>query len=169
MDTVVTCNYTFYNTSGVAATLDDTLTVSIKKTAYYYSYHKDGYRDTTLTQSVKAFVDNGYTETVTPYRKDTALVNRLVGGEKMSVPMSYYNRVDTLVLRYGLILLPDTIFVSHDSYTHVETPECGSYRFHTITDIRSTQRGIDHIEVTNPIVNYEGKENVKIYFNSFAE
>ena len=130
---------------------------------------KAGYKDTTFTQPVKAFVDNGYTETVTSYRKDTTLVNKLVNGTKMSIAMSYYNKVDTLVLRYGLIYLPDTIFLSHDSYTHVETPECGSYRFHRLTDVRCTNRGIDHIEITNPTVNYEGAENIRIYFNNYTE
>ena len=169
MDTVVKCNYIFYNTNGQAAALADTLNVNIKKTAYLYHYQKAGYKDTTFTQPVKAFVDNGYTETVTSYRKDTTLVNKLINGTKMSVAMSYYNKVDTLVLRYGLIYLPDTIFLSHDSYTHVETPECGSYRFHRLTDVRCTNRGIDHIEITNPTVNYEGAENIRIYFNNYTE
>ncbi len=169
MDTVVKCNYIFYNTNGQAAALADTLNVNIKKTAYLYHYQKAGYKDTTFTQPVKAFVDNGYTETVTSYRKDTTLVNKLVNGTKMSIAMSYYNKVDTLVLRYGLIYLPDTIFLSHDSYTHVETPECGSYRFHRLTDVRCTNRGIDHIEITNPTVNYEGAENIRIYFNNYTE
>ena len=106
---------------------------------------------------------------MTSYRKDTTLVNKLINGTKMSVAMSYYNKVDTLVLRYGLIYLPDTIFLSHDSYTHVETPECGSYRFHRLTDVRCTNRGIDHIEITNPTVNYEGAENIRIYFNNYTE
>ena len=169
MDTIVKCNYTFYNTNGEAAALADTLNVTIQKTAYLYSYHKDGFKDTTFTKPVKAFTDNGYTETVSTYRKDTTLVNKLVNGTKMSLAMSYYNKVDTLVLHYGLIYLPDTIYVSHDSYTHVETPECGSYRFHRLTDVRCTDRGIDHIEITNPTVNYEGEENIRIYFNNYAE
>ena len=169
MVTVVKCNYIFYNTNGQAAALADTLNVNIQKTAYLYHYQKAGYKDTTFTQPVKAFVDNGYTETVTSYRKDTTLVNKLINGTKMSIAMSYYNKVDTLVLRYGLIYLPDTIFLSHDSYTHVETPECGSYRFHRLTDVRCTNRGIDHIEITNPTVNYEGAENIRIYFNNYTE
>jgi len=169
MDTVVTCNYTFYNTDGVAAALADTLNVSIRKDVPVYTYSKEGHPDTTCLQPSHALVDSGYTEAVGWTKKDTTLVNNLANGSKFSVPMSYYRRVDTLILSYKLILWPDTVYITHDSYTHVETPECGSYRFHRLTGIRSTNRGIDRIEIGNPDVNYEGAENVKIYFNNFSE
>ena len=169
MDTVVTCNYLFYNTDGVATPLADTLNVSIKKDVPIYVYSKEGHADTTLTSPSKTLADSGYVETRHWTKKDTTLVNKLVNGSQFKVAMSYYRSVDTLILHYGLILWPDTVYVSHDSYTHVETPECGSYRFHRLTGIRCTNRGIDHIEISNPTVNYEGAENVRIYFNNFSE
>lgn len=169
MDTVVTCNYVFYNADGVPAPLADTLTVNIQKNVLTYTYRKEGKNDTLLRKQSQALIDSGYTETVGITKMDTALVNRLVNGSNFKVAMSYYNPVDTLILRYSLIALPDTIYISHTSYTHVETPECGAYRFHTLKDVRSTDRGIDRIEIINPTVNYEGADNIKIYFNSFAQ
>ena len=169
MDTVVTCNYVFYNADGVPASLADTLTVNIQKTVLTYTYRKEGKNDTLLSQPSQALVDSGYTEIVGTAKKDTTLVNKLVNGSSFKIAMSYYNPVDTLILHYSMIARPDTVYVSHTSYTHVETPECGAYRFHTLTGIRSTDRGIDRIEIINPTVNYEGADNIKIYFNNFAE
>ena len=167
MDTEVKCNYTFYNADGVATALADTLNVSIRKDVPLYTYSKEGHVDTVCYKPSKALVDSGYTETLGWTKKDTTIINNLINGSKFSAAMSYYRKIDTLILRYGLILLPDTVYISHDSYTHVETPECGAYRFHRLTGIRSTNRGIDHIEISNPAVNYEGTENIKIYFNNF--
>ena len=83
--------------------------------------------------------------------------------------MSYFRDADTLVFSYGGILLKDTIKIQHDSYPHVELPECGTYRYHTLKSITATDAAIDHIEISNPFVNYEGKENIKIFFNGIVE
>lgn len=169
MDTVVTCNYTFYNSDGILSPLYDTLTVTIKKDINVYTYSKEGYNDSILRHRSTALIDSGYTETVGTAKLDTILMNSLVNGTAMSIPMSYYKRVDTLLLNYRKILLPDTVYVFHEGYAHVETPECGSYRFHNISSIRSTYRCIDRIEIVNPTVNFNGEENVRIYFNSYSE
>ena len=169
MDTVVTCNYTFYNSDGTPSPLYDTLTLTIKKDATLYIYSKEGRNDSILRRQSTALIDSGYTETITTAKFDTILINSLVNATKMSVAMSYYNRVDTLILNYRKILLPDTLYLFHDGYTHVETPECGSYRFHNLSDIRATYRCIDRVEIVNPTVNFNGEENVKIYFNSYSE
>jgi hypothetical protein len=83
--------------------------------------------------------------------------------------MSYFNGEDTLVISYSSIALADTIKVTHDSYPYVELPECGSYRFHYLRNVQSTDRHIDHVEISNPKVNYDGNENIKIYLNGTAE
>lgn len=169
MDTVVTCNYTFYNSDGEKSPLYDTLTVSIKKLVTVYTYSKAGKNDSILRSRSSALVDSGYTETVGKAEIDTVLINSLVNGSSMSIPMSYYKGVDTLVFHYQKILLPDTVYIFHSGYTHVETPECGSYRFHNLSEIRSTDRCIDRIDIVNPTVNYEKEENVQIFFNSYSE
>jgi hypothetical protein len=63
----------------------------------------------------------------------------------------------------------DTIKIEHISYPYVELPECGTYRYHTLKTITATDAAIDRIEIGNPQVNYEGEENIKIYFNGVVE
>lgn len=169
IDNYVVCNYWFYNTSGSAISFNDEITVTTLKpgTRNLYIYRKLGERTLQYDRPVPALVDSGYTESINVVRKDTVLVNKLRNGSKFALPMSYYNPEDTIIISYSSISSSDTILVTHDSYTHVEQPECGSYRFHTLTNIRATDRGIDHVEITNPKVNYEGAENIRIYFNTF--
>ncbi len=64
MDTVVTCNYSFYNADGAASPLYDTLTVTISKDIQAYVYRKTGKNDTILRQRSTALIDSGYTESV---------------------------------------------------------------------------------------------------------
>lgn len=169
MDTVVTCNYDFFDADGNTSVLYDTLTVTIAKPTTFYIYTKEGKKDSVSRTRITALVDSGYTETVKKLKVDTTLVNNLANGGSIKVPMSYYASVDTLVLHYKKILLPDTMYVFHEGYTHVETPECGSYRFHNLKEIRTTDRCIDRVEIINPKVNYEKEFNVKIYFNTLPE
>ena len=171
LNNIVTCNYYFYDVEGTPITYGDTITVTTLMPGHktVYTYRKLGnptvtrdYRDTIL-------INQGYTESVSQQRNDTILINRLVGASSMEVPMSYFRDVDTLVFSYGGILLKDTIKIQHDSYPHVELPECGTYRYHTLKSITATDAAIDHIEISNPFVNYEGKENIKIFFNGIVE
>ena len=171
LNNIVTCNYYFYDAEGTPITYGDTITVTTLMPGHktVYTYRKLGnptvtrdYRDTIL-------INQGYAESVSQQRNDTILINRLVGASSMEVPMSYFRDADTLVFSYGGILLKDTIKIQHDSYPHVELPECGTYRYHTLKSITATDAAIDHIEISNPFVNYEGKENIKIFFNGIVE
>lgn len=171
LNNIVACNYSFYDAEGTPITYGDTITVTTLMPGHktVYTYRKLGnptvtrdYRDTIL-------INQGYTESVSLQRNDTILINRLVGASSMEVPMSYFRNADTLVFSYGGILLKDTIKIQHDSYPHVELPECGTYRYHTLKSITATDAAIDHIEISNPFVNYEGKENIKIFFNGIVE
>ena len=83
--------------------------------------------------------------------------------------MSFTNTADTLLFQYESILYPDTIVIEHSSYPYVELPECGSYMFHTLKSVKSTESGIFKVEIANHSVNFEGNENVKIYFNGVGE
>ena len=171
LNNIVTCNYYFYDAEGTPITYGDTITVTTLMPGHkmVYTYRKLGsptvtkdYRDTIL-------INQGYAESVSRQRNDTTLMNRLVGASSMEIPMSYFRDADTLILTYGSISLKDTIKIQHDSYPHVELPECGTYRYHTLKSITTTDAAIDHIEISNPQVNYDGKENVKIYFNGIVE
>ena len=114
--------------------------------------------------------EEGFTETVSQARRDTLLVNNLSSANTMKVPMSYYHDTDTLIFSYASVGSRDTIYIWHNSYPYVDLPECGTHRFHKLQDIKcSNTAAIDHVEISNPSVNYEGNENVKIYFNGVAQ
>jgi len=175
LDNYVSCNYYFYDSEGNPVMFSDTLTVKTllpgTKTEYYY--RRLGYKTITLDYKNDSYLQNGYSIDSATVRRDTILVNKLTGKSNeqtsFSVPMSYFNSSDTLVFCYAGISLCDTIKVSHDSYPHVDLPECGTYRFHNLREINATDRYIDHIEISNKKVNYEGNENVKVYLNGTAE
>lgn len=171
MDNYVSCNYYFYDSEGTSVSLADTLTVKTLLPGYKtnYIYRKLGYTTITLDYQDSTYINNGYAETTKEVRRDTILVNKLTNGTYFQLPMSYFNDEDTIVMSYSSISLSDTIKVRHDSYPHIELPECGAYRFHTLRNVTSTDRNIDKIEISNPKVDYDGNENIKIYFNGTAE
>jgi len=171
LENIVTCNYHFYDREGVAIKYGDTFTVTtlLPGTKTVYIYRKLGYTTVTVDQPDTAYTNAGYTETIGTARRDTVLVNKVQDRSYVQVPMSYYNKADTLVFAYSSISRRDTIIVEHDAYPHVELPECGTHFYHTLRSIRVTDAAIDHIEIVNPLVNNEKKENVKIYFNGVVE
>lgn len=171
LENTVTCNYGFYDSEGTAVTYNDTITVStlLPGTKTVYIYRRLGYTTVTLDKQDSSYIKNGYNQSTAVVRRDTILLNRISGASTMSVPMKFFSDNDTIILSYASISNKDTLYVSHDSYSYVELPECGTQRFHTLTGLRSTYSGISGIEIVNPKVNYDGKENVKIYFNGTVE
>lgn len=171
LENTVTCNYGFYDAEGTEIVYGDTITVTTLKPGYktVYTYRKLG--NATVTKEVQdtALVHQGYTETQSQQRKDTVLLNNQYGKSSLKIPMSYFHECDTLVFAYKQILLKDTIKVEHSSFPHVELPECGTHRFHTLKAVSATDAAIDHVEISNPSVNYEGNINIKIYFNGVVE
>ena len=167
LENVVTCNYGFYDSEGTEIVYGDTITVTTLKPGYktVYIYRKLGNPTVTREQQDTTLLNQGYTETQSIQRKDTILVNRLAGASSMKVPMSYFHDCDTLVFSYSRITLKDTLKVFHDSYPHVELPECGTYRFHTLKDIKATDAALDHVEISESSVDYDGNTNIKLYFN----
>lgn len=171
LENTVLCNYKFYDMDGTAISYGDQITVTTLKPGWQdvFTYRKLGYPNVVLTRIDSTLINEGYSMTQSVERKDTILLNKISNVSTMSVPMSYFNDADTLVLTYASISNKDTIIVSQTNYPHVELPECGAYRFHKIKGVTSTAYAIDHVEIGNSEVNYEGKENIKIYFNGVAE
>lgn len=171
LENYVACNYGFYDAEGTAVTLLDTITVKTLLPGYktVYTYRKLGSFTVTKEYEDASLTDAGYSMTPEVVRRDTILVNSLSKASTFQLPMSFFNNEDTLVITYSSIALPDTIKVTHSSYPYVELPECGSYRFHNLLKVSATDRHIDHIEIANPKVNYEGNENIKIYLNGTAD
>ncbi len=171
LENKVSCNYHFYDSEGNAIKYTDYITIKTLKPGYKkeYTYRKLGEQTIVTDTQTPEYVEMGYTESVQEVRKDTILLNKSNTLSSVKLPMSYANTADTLVFHYGSILAKDTIILQHTPYPYVEMPECGSYMFHVLNGIRSTEAGIDHVEIVNPNVNYEGEENVRIYFNGIAE
>lgn len=171
LESTVTCNYGFYDINGVAVAYNDTITVTtlLAGTKTQYTYRMMGERTVTSDVRIDSLIEKGYTETVSEVRRDAILGNKLTGLASMKLPMRYFSDRDTIIIQYASISSKDTLFIHHLSYSNVDLPECGTHRFHTLLDIRSTDAGIDHVEIVNPDVNYLGGENVRIYFNGTAE
>ena len=170
LESNVTCNYGFYDSQGSPVAYNDTITVStlLAGSKTQYVYRKLGAATITNEKVDSSLIRDGYTMIQREVRRDTILANKLTGAKEMKLPMAYFSSYDTLVVNYASLSNNDTIEVGHYGYSNVELPECGTHRFHQLRSIRTTTYGIDHIEIVNPQVNYEGKENIKIYFNGTA-
>lgn len=171
MSTEVLCNYYFYDSKGNAITYTDTFSVSTLLPGFknVYTYRRLGYRTITLDSISTSLIEQGYTMSESVVSNDTTLVNQSSTRSYMQVPMGFFSNSDTLVFHYRSITRGDTVIIEHESYAYVELPECGSHYFHRLKSIKTTNAAIDHMEIVNPTVDYEGKENIKIYFNGIAE
>lgn len=171
LENTVYCNYKFYDSQGTPISYSDTITVSTLKPGYktVYIYRKLGNKTVTKESQDTELMNQGYTETQTMQRNDTILLNRIYGASSISLPISYFHTTDTLVFTYERISQCDTIYIEHESYPYVEMPECGSHRFHSLKSITATSAAIDHAEIDNPNVNYDGNNNIKLFFNGVVE
>ena len=117
-------------------------------------------------------VSIGDTLTVRAIDIDSVIANKLINASGMKLPMSYYNETDVLELlftdtqnRTGR----DTLWITKHNQHHWDDPSCAVHIWHTITDLRSTHNLIDTVVVNNPEVNYDGLENIQIYFRTSQE
>lgn len=109
------------------------------------------------------------TLTVTAGRTDSVLINKENKMTGIYLPMSYDGVTDTLALLFvdeEMRQVRDTIWVTKTNVPHYESPSCPSTMFHHITEVWCTQRALETVEVVNPNVNYDDKENIRIYFRS---
>lgn len=171
MSTEVLCNYHFYDSEGNAITYTDTFSVKTLLPGYkqVFTYRKLGYQTLTLDSMSTSLLSQGYTMSQSTVRNDTVLVNKSATRASIQVPMAYFSTRDTLVFDYNSITRKDTVVIEHEPYSYVELPECGSHYFHRLISVKTTDAAIDHIEIANPTVDYEGNENIKIYFNGVAQ
>ncbi|MBR4365393.1 MAG: hypothetical protein IKP43_01275 [Bacteroidaceae bacterium] len=171
LDNTVTCNYYFFDSNDNPISLYDTLTVSVILPGHdtLYTYRMVGNPTINSRKRIDSLVIQGYKEVVSITRHDSILINSIVNASHLELPMSYFNQADTLVFDYYNLRNNDTIYIDHDNMVQVNLPECGSYMFHRITGIKNTDAAIDKIEIINPNVNYERKENIRIHFTGTIE
>jgi len=114
----------------------------------------------------------GDTITITALGPDTILANKLINQSGVSLPASFYGQVDTLQFCFtdanGAVAY-DTIWVTKDNLHHWDDPSCAVHIWHTITAIHSTTNLIDTILVNEPEINYDGLENIQIYFRTSSD
>lgn len=117
----------------------------------------------TLTVSTPRNIDNP--------EEDTVLINRLVDTDSLSLPMSYQRTEDiyifTFVQKDTELKNIDTLWVSKENEPHFESVDCNPVMFHTIKDVRFTQRAIDDIKVNYNKVTYnDAKAHFLIYLKN---
>lgn len=171
LDNSVSCNYYFYDSQDHAISIGDTLSVSILLPGHdtLYTYRLAGYTTIESRTRIDSLIEQGYKELVSVTRHDSTIINQVSGVAYLQLPMAYFNTADTLVFHYASITNNDTLYIEHDNMPHVGLPECGSYMFHNIKSVKSTDYAIERIEISNSNVNYEGKENIKIHFAGTLE
>ena len=109
----------------------------------------------------------GDTLTITAAGTDTTLINRIYNTSTVSLPVSYYGDVDTLLFSFtdtaGTVTL-DTVWVKKLNAYHFDDPSCPIHMFHEVQSVGSTHLLIDTIIVVDKHINYDGFENFQIYF-----
>jgi hypothetical protein len=99
---------------------------------------------------------------------DTLLYNSGVNKTTLTLPISYQRPEDVLIFRIADTLKSvtlDTVWIKKEDIPHFESVDCAAHFFHTLTDIRSTHRGIDTIYIKNPSVTYDTTvEHIRIRF-----
>ena len=111
------------------------------------------------------------TLTVTALGIDSVLVNRQVNKSSLKLPVSYYGDVDSLEFK---IQGPDgeardTVYMAKRNIGHIEDVSCPAHMWHTITSVYSTHHLIDSVYINNADINYDGLENLQIYFRTAEE
>ncbi|MCR5849959.1 MAG: hypothetical protein K6G92_04520 [Bacteroidaceae bacterium] len=110
------------------------------------------------------------TLTITACGTDAILLNRSVKTSQLTLPLSYWQAEDTLILSIKgrdsegeAYFLQDTIWVSKTNQVHYESPDCPTTLFHTIQGVRNTNEFIESITVIRSSVNYETTTNLQIH------
>ena len=112
------------------------------------------------------------TLTVTALGADSVLINRLYNKSGMKLPVSFYAEMDSIMLTFKDTLgqvARDTIYVSKTNQAHLDDPSCPLHMWHTVTAVSSSHNLIDSILINHPEINYDGLENLQIYFRTAAE
>lgn len=131
--------YTSYNLKKGGTLTTDTL----KDTLYIWTYRYDG--------------------------KDTA-INSMTSFSSFDLPISYTQDVDTFYFfRYNRIdnfTSLDTVRIYKTNTPHFESVDCSPGYFHELTNVTTTNYGIDSIIINNKTVDYDAKTHFNIYFKA---
>ena len=103
--------------------------------------------------------------------KDSLLINQLYNASSMDLPFSYYQPADTFIMEIHQLvdsvnigIWKDRIIVSKDNLDHFNSPECGIWHEHNVTQVQSTSIMLDSVQVVKPKIDTNEDENFRIYF-----
>lgn len=105
------------------------------------------------------------TISVTAAGTDSVLINQEASPKLFQLPLSYANTEDTFIVRYTERMV-DSIFVKHANIPYFISMDCGTGMYHHLEEVSSTNNAIDSIQIINPEVTYDAKENIKIYYTA---
>lgn len=110
-----------------------------------------------------------YSDTLSVYLMvnghDSIILNHSTATSSLTLPVSYTRRVDTLIFLYSGIYI-DSLYLYHTNIPYFVSMDCGTAMYHNIEKVTSTHIFIDSIHVTEPFINYDERENIKIYFGN---
>lgn len=105
------------------------------------------------------------TISVTAAGTDSVLINQESNPKIFQLPLSYTNTEDTFIIHYTEKMV-DSVFVKHANIPYFISMECGTGMYHYLEGVRSTDNAIDSIQIIDPEVTYDAKENIKIYYTA---
>ena len=137
----VSSHFFLYKSDGTALELNDTLTISTKKS--------DG-KDTVL------------------FNRGIGIRDFKLGMKDFQIPISYSHPEDIQVFTFSNanndLFVVDTVWVKKEDIPHFESVDCNAAFFHRLTDVRYTHNYIDSIVINNPSVDYDQTaEHFRIY------
>lgn len=109
--------------------------------------------------------------------KEEILFNRGISLKSITLPLNQASDFDTLLLVFHneTERVEDTLFLQHSRQAHFEAIDCPATTFHRLLSsklkVHSTASIlpiIDSVIISNPNVNYEDVENIKVFFRSSA-
>ena len=90
------------------------------------------------------------------------LVNQESGASSFSLPLSYGSETRFIISYDGQD--QDRITIKHRNIPYFMNVDCGTMMFHQIGEATTTFHQIDSLVVTNPNIDNNEKENIKLYF-----
>lgn len=95
------------------------------------------------------------------------LINREAGANSFSLPLSYDAYTQFVFIYHALdvgYVGRDTIRIDHHNIPYFTNLDCGTMMFYEITGTTHTHHRLDSITITNPNIDNNEKENIRIYF-----
>ena len=95
--------------------------------------------------------------------RDSIVVNHATNAKELTLPMSYTNACDTLILNF-FDRYNDTLYINHENIPIYQSMECGVIMHHRLTGAAYTRNFIDSRAIKSAEINFNPNENIKLYF-----